>query len=134
MSAPKRVISTSAATESRDTLGSSLLAVEIREFGSSARIYNRSSILGSLVPGARPPIQLEEFSIVPVGNDVVLVTHRSQSVPGPDLAGRWEVTTSYPGGKYVAELRLTAGGKSDKREELKGLRGYSRPPAQIVRR
>ncbi|HTV80496.1 MAG TPA: acetamidase/formamidase family protein [Steroidobacteraceae bacterium] len=38
------------------------------------------------------------------------VVAAAAATPAPDYAGRWEVTTAYPGGVYVAGLELTADG------------------------
>ena len=37
-------------------------------------------------------------------------TGAAAATPVPDFAGRWEVTTTYPGGAFVAGLELTADG------------------------
>ncbi len=43
---------------------------------------------------------------------VVWATGAVAATPGPDLSGRWEVTTTYPGGgTFVAGLELTAEGQ-----------------------
>jgi acetamidase/formamidase len=41
---------------------------------------------------------------------MVWATGAAAASAGPDLAGRWEVTTSYPGGTFVAGLELTTDG------------------------
>jgi amidase len=41
---------------------------------------------------------------------VVWATGATAATPVPDLAGRWEVTTTFPGGTYVAGLELSADG------------------------
>jgi amidase len=39
-------------------------------------------------------------------------TGASTATPDPNLTGRWEVTTTYPGGTYVAGLELSTDGQS----------------------
>jgi amidase len=41
---------------------------------------------------------------------MVWATGAAAATPHPDFGGRWEVTTTYPGGTFVAGLELTANG------------------------
>ena len=55
---------------------SRLLADDFREFGGSGRIFNKSEIIEAL--RNQPPVQLwlDEFQVMSLAPDVVLVTYR----------------------------------------------------------
>ena len=71
-----------AATETRETLAP-LLAAEFREFGSSGRVFETTSVLDALLAPGRPRLVLEEFRAVAVADGAALVTYVSKSVAGP---------------------------------------------------
>ena len=71
-----------AASESRESLAL-ILAAEFREFGSSGRTFERSSVLDALVAGGRPQLKFEGFKTTPIRDGVTLVTYVARSIAGP---------------------------------------------------
>jgi hypothetical protein len=57
---------------------STLLAEDFREFGSSGRVWSREAILDLLsTEPSQPAPEIEDFSIQPIAENMVLVTYRT---------------------------------------------------------
>ena len=54
---------------------SELLADEFLEFGSDGRIHNKASIIKELAYERTPGIEITDFRLVSLGDDVVLITY-----------------------------------------------------------
>ena len=60
----------------------SLLAPEFLEFGSSGRIFDRTTLVETLAHYDRPRVVLENFTATVIARGVILVTYLSRSAPG----------------------------------------------------
>lgn len=57
-----------------------LLADDFREFGSSAHVYTKAEIIDTLRDEVPVTITMQDFRLVPLAEDVALVTYRAAKV------------------------------------------------------
>lgn len=79
LKALERELQTTAARSSRERLNA-LLANDFREFGSSGRFYTKADAISALTGPADAsgdPADMQEFSVRPLSETIMLVTYKS---------------------------------------------------------